>query len=201
MAALDEQTAGDDPLAFFHKWFAEAQHAKITEVNAMTLATVNAAGQPHARIVLLKGVEDGGFVFFTNYSSTKGHDLEVNPHASLLFFWKELERQVCIEGRVIKTSDEESNAYYQSRPAGSRIGAWASPQSEVIADRGQIENNFKEYEAKFGEAVIPRPPHWGGYILKPVSIEFWQGRSSRLHDRIQYRLLSDSSWKIQRLAP
>ena len=167
----------------------------------MTLATASKAGIPAARIVLLKGFDTNGFVFFTNYHSEKGMHLSENPNASLVFFWKELERQVCIEGRVIKTSDEESNAYYQSRPAGSRIGAWASPQSEVIADRGQIENNFKEYEAKFGEAVIPRPPHWGGYILKPVSIEFWQGRSSRLHDRIQYRLLSDSSWKIQRLAP
>ena len=201
LRSLTEADVADNPFDQFTRWWDEAIKSNIDEVNAMTLATASKAGIPAARIVLLKGFDTNGFVFFTNYHSEKGMHLSENPNASLVFFWKELERQVCIEGRVIKTSDEESNAYYQSRPAGSRIGAWASPQSEVIADRGQIENNFKEYEAKFGEAVIPRPPHWGGYILKPVSIEFWQGRSSRLHDRIQYRLLSDSSWKIQRLAP
>ena len=200
MAALDEQTAGDDPLAFFHKWFAEAQHAKITEVNAMTLATVNAAGQPHARIVLLKGVEDGGFVFFTNYSSTKGHDLEVNPHASLLFFWKELERQVRIEGHVVKIDEADSDAYFHSRPAGSRLGAWSSPQSQPITDRSVLDANYLKYEREFAGAPIPRPPHWGGYRVIPSIIEFWQGRSSRMHDRILFSN-AGGNWTKERLAP
>ncbi len=201
LRSLNEADVANNPIDQFTRWWDEAIKSNIDEVNAMTLATASKAGVPAARIVLLKGYDANGFVFFTNYHSEKGRQLAENPNASLVFFWKELERQVCIEGLVIKTSDEQSDSYYQSRPAGSRIGAWASPQSDVIAGREQIENSFQDYEAKFGETFIPRPPHWGGYILKPATVEFWQGRSSRLHDRIQYRLSSGNSWKIQRLAP
>jgi pyridoxamine 5'-phosphate oxidase len=201
LKSLGEQDVDIDAIDQFAIWWNDALDSNIDEVNAMTLATASKAGIPAARIVLLKGYDSNGFVFFTNYQSEKGRQLAENPNASLVFFWKELERQVCIEGVVIKTSDDESDTYYQSRPAGSRIGAWASPQSEVIAGREQIENNFQDYEAKFAETFIPRPPHWGGYILKPATVEFWQGRSSRLHDRIQYRQSEGNSWKIQRLAP
>lgn len=200
MAALDEATAGDDPLSFFHKWFSEAQAAEITEVNAMTLATCDADGKPHARIVLLKALDSQGFTFFTNYDSSKGRQIEKNPFASVVFFWKELERQVRIEGKIEKVSAEESDAYFQSRPAGSRLGAWASPQSTRISDRSVLDNNYKRYEEEFNSA-IPRPSNWGGYRILPVSIEFWQGRSSRMHDRILFEKESDGSWCKSRLAP
>lgn len=201
MAALDENTTGNDPVAFFMQWFVEASTAQITEVNAMTLASVGAEGKPHARIVLLKGVEDGGFTFFTNYDSAKGQQIASNNSVALLFFWKELERQVRIEGKIQKLSAEESDKYFNSRPAGSRIGAWASPQSQVIPDRSVLDDNYKTYEAKFADSAIPRPEHWGGYVVIPSQIEFWQGRSSRMHDRICFSANADGSWAKNRLAP
>lgn len=200
LAVLDEQVAGDNPFAFFHKWFTEAQQADAEEVNAMTLATVNNAGRPHARIVLLKGLDDKGFVFFTNYNSEKGRDIAENPNVSLVFFWKELERQVCIEGIAEKVSDAENDEYFHSRPAGSRIGAWSSPQSTVIPNRKILEENYNRYSAQYGDNA-PRPEHWGGYRIIPSSIEFWQGRSSRMHDRIIFSQNTDGSWQKSRLAP
>lgn len=201
LASLNEGDVAAHPLQQFTTWWDEAIKSEIDEVNAMTLATSTKDGLPSARIVLLKGYDERGFVFFTNYESDKGKELAANPHAALVFFWKELERQVRIEGMVEKISAEESDAYYQSRPAGSRIGAWASPQSKVISDRQVIEKNVLAYEEKFGTGFIPRPAHWGGYIVKPTSIEFWQGRSSRLHDRILYTVSNDGNWKKERLAP
>ncbi|OSZ81870.1 pyridoxamine 5'-phosphate oxidase [Chitinophagaceae bacterium IBVUCB1] len=200
LAVLDEQVAGDNPFSFFHKWFDDAHKADAEEVNAMTLATVNAAGKPHARIVLLKGLDEKGFVFFTNYNSEKGRDISENPHVSLVFFWKELERQVCIEGMAEKVSEAESDEYFMSRPAGSRLGAWSSPQSTIIADRSILEENYTRYASQYGDD-IPRPQHWGGYRVIPTTIEFWQGRSSRMHDRIQFTRSSNGNWLKNRLAP
>ncbi len=201
LAALDESVVGDSPLTFFHRWFDEALAAQISEVNAMTLATVSANTTPHARIVLLKGVENGGFTFFTNYNSHKGNEMDTHKCVALLFFWKELERQVRIEGIVRKLDAQDSDAYFHSRPEGSRIGAWASPQSSVIADRSVIENNYADYTTKFAGIAPPRPPHWGGYSVEPTSIEFWQGRSSRMHDRILFTKNADGIWDKCRLAP
>lgn len=200
LAALDEETAGSDPIAFFSKWFKEAESAKITEINAMTLATADAQNRPHARIVLLKGLDDRGFVFFTNYDSAKGRHIAENPNVSLLFFWKELERQVRIDGRIEKVPAEESDIYFHSRPEGSRLGAWASPQSTEIPHRNILELNYAKYEAEFSGVAIPRPEHWGGYIVIPERIEFWQGRSSRMHDRILFKR-DGASWYRCRLAP
>jgi pyridoxamine 5'-phosphate oxidase len=201
LAALDEQSVGDDPLLFFGKWLAEAEAAQIGEVNAMTVATVDAQGKPHARIVLLKGLDESGFVFFTNYQSAKGRQLAVHPFATMVFFWKELERQVRIDGRIEKLSDQENDAYFHSRPEGSRIGAWASPQSQLIANRNLLEENYAAFTQKFSGQSIPRPSHWGGYKLLPDHIEFWQGRSNRLHDRIVFDLQAGTDWLKQRLAP
>ena len=201
LRSLDEADVAIKPIEQFTLWWDEAINSGIDDVNAMTLATASKNGHPCARIVLLKGYDERGFVFFTNYNSHKGKELEDNPQAALVFFWKELERQVRIEGIVAKIPDAESDTYFESRPAGSRIGAWASPQSETIAEREILENNFLHYEKKFGDGSIPRPPHWGGYIVKPKLVEFWQGRSSRLHDRIQYTIQPDTSWKVERLAP
>jgi pyridoxamine 5'-phosphate oxidase len=199
--ALDAVDVDPDPVRQFQTWFAQALDAKLPEPNAMTLATVDAEGRPSARIVLIKGVDERGFVFFTNYDSRKGRELLANPAASLLFHWIELERQVRIEGRVEKTSDEESDAYYASRPLGSRIGAWASDQSQPLESREALEAREREMVAKYGDAP-PRPPHWGGYRLVPDAIEFWQGRPSRLHDRIVYtRGDAGAPWRIARLAP
>ncbi|BBU28304.1 pyridoxine/pyridoxamine 5'-phosphate oxidase [Burkholderia sp. THE68] len=199
--ALDAADVDPDPVRQFQTWFAQALDAKLPEPNAMTLATVDAEGRPSARIVLIKGVDERGFVFFTNYDSRKGRELLANPAASLLFHWIELERQVRIEGRVEKTSDEESDAYYASRPLGSRIGAWASDQSQPLESREALEAREREMVAKYGDAP-PRPPHWGGYRLVPDAIEFWQGRPSRLHDRIVYtRGDAGAPWRIARLAP
>ena len=200
LRSLNEADVSNNAIVQFTRWWDEAVASNIDEVNAMTLATATPNGIPSARIVLLKGYDEKGFVFFTNYESQKGKELAANPNAAIVFFWKELERQVRIEGIIEKTGSGESDAYYQSRPAGSRIGAWASPQSAVIQSREIIERNATEYEKKFSDGVIPRPSHWGGYILKPTQVEFWQGRSSRLHDRIQYTLI-DGVWKIERLAP
>ena len=201
LQSLSESDVANNAIDQFTNWWQEAMKAGIEDINAMTLATASKESIPSARIVLLKGYDSNGFVFFTNYQSQKGKDLADNPQGALLFFWKELERQVRIDGSIEKINAKESDAYFHSRPASSRIGAWASPQSRVISDRKVIENNFLAYEEKFGIDNIPRPEHWGGYILNPRVIEFWQGRSSRLHDRIQYTHMPDTNWKIERLAP
>lgn len=198
---LLETDLSASPIQQFTAWWEQAIAADLLEPNAMTLATASTDGLPSARIVLLKGFDEKGFVFYTNYQSYKALQLAENPKACLVFHWKELERQVRIMGVVEKVSAEESNAYFQSRPLGSRIGAWASPQSKVIPDRGWIENEFEKKKNEFGGEAIPLPPHWGGYRVKPVIIEFWQGRFSRLHDRMQYSLEENGGWKIERLAP
>ncbi len=197
---LNEEDIQADAIVQFTKWWQEALDSQIEEVNAMTLATATVDGKPSARIVLLKGYDEKGFVFFTNYNSSKGKQIAENPFVCLVFFWKELERQVRIDGTISRVSAEESDAYFSSRPVGSRIGAWASPQSKVIAKRQVIEENVVELQKSFGDKEIDRPAFWGGYLVKPTQIEFWQGRSSRLHDRFQYTLHEDG-WKIERLAP
>jgi pyridoxamine 5'-phosphate oxidase len=199
-AVLAEETVGDNPLAFFGKWFLEAQAAEVHEVNAMTLATVDAQNKPHARIVLLKGLDEKGFLFFTNYNSAKGNELDAHPYAALVFFWQELERQVRVEGFVERVAEEESDIYFHSRPEGSRLGAWASPQSEVIEERDILDSNYSMFTKKFAGMDIPRPPHWGGYRVIPSKLEFWQGRSNRMHDRIAF-IASTDDWKRFRLAP
>ena len=199
--SLAEAEVKQNPFDQFAAWWDAAIHAAIDEVNAMTLATASPDGMPAARIVLLKGFDKRGFVFFTNYESFKGQQLAENPRACLVFFWKELERQVRITGLVEKTSPQESDDYFNSRPESSRIGAWASPQSRVISSREQLEENEKKYAERFGEKPISRPAHWGGYRVKPASFEFWQGRPSRMHDRIQYSLEDNGNWIIERLAP
>ena len=200
LQTLLETDIAANPFTQFGRWWDDAVKSEIDEVNAMTLATASLTGLPAARIVLLKSFTERGFIFFTNYNSHKGKQLEQNPHACLVFFWIELERQVRITGTVEKVSAAESDAYFISRPAGSRIGAWASPQSSVITSREAIEKNAEKYEKKFADTEITRPSHWGGYIVIPTLIEFWQGRPSRLHDRLQYSKLPDG-WKIERLAP
>ena len=197
--ALEETDAAPDPLRQFQAWMDEAFAAKVPEPNAMTLATVGADGRPSTRIVLIKGCDARGIVWFTNYDSRKGRELAVHPFAALQFHWVELERVVRIEGSVERVDDAESDAYFTSRPLDSRIGAWASPQSEVIASRGVLVANAAKYAAKF-LMNPPRPPHWGGFRLKPEAWEFWQGRKSRLHDRLRYRL-EDGNWTRERLAP
>ena len=199
--SLLESDAATDPITQFDKWWQQTLNSQIVEPNAMTLATASSDGMPSARIVLMKGFDKNGFVFFTNYKSYKGMQLDENPKACLVFFWKELERQVRIMGLVKKLSSQESDEYFHSRPIGSQLGAWASPQSEVIQDRNWLDNHYLEVAAQFKEEAIQRPPHWGGYVVQPVIIEFWQGRPSRLHDRIQYTLQENGEWKIERLAP
>jgi pyridoxamine 5'-phosphate oxidase len=201
-ASLTEADVHPDPTAQFERWLSEALRAELPEPTAMTLATVDAEGRPSARIVLLKSAGADGFVFFTNYDSRKGHELAARPDAALLFYWAELERQVRIEGRVAKVPAAESDAYFAIRPLPSRIGAWASPQSRVISDRGWLEQEFAALQLRLAAAGgdVPRPPHWGGYRLVPATFEFWQGRRSRLHDRIRYRQ-DGGSWRIDRLAP
>lgn len=198
--SLDEKDIAANPIDQFEKWWKEAVKSEITEVNAMTLSTATKDGKPSARIVLLKDYDENGFVFFTNYNSHKGKELAENHYVALTFFWKEIERQVRIEGKVEKVSAEESDVYFISRPQGSRIGAWASEQSIVIANRQLLEENVKRFTEEFKNS-IPRPPHWGGYRVMPFKIEFWQGRSNRLHDRIQYTKIQEGSWKAERLAP
>ena len=201
MQSLLEKDVDSNPFNQFNAWWDDVLKSELDEVNAMTLATASSTGIPSARIVLLKSVSEQGFVFFTNYNSNKGKELEENPNACLVFFWKELERQIRITGKVKKVSAAESDEYFLSRPEGSRIGAWASPQSQVIASREIIEENTAKYEAEFAAGNIIRPPHWGGYIVMPEAFEFWQGRPNRLHDRIQYSLQKEGNWKIERLAP
>ncbi len=195
---LESGVAGT-PAEQFTRWFAEALEAGVPEPNAMTLATVGADGHPAARIVLLKGFDEQGFVFYTNYESRKGQELAEHPHAALLFFWQLLERQVRIEGQIEKATSHESDDYYRSRPLGSRIGAWVSPQSRPIT-RDMLEARTAELTESLGDDPA-RPPHWGGYRLVPHYVEFWQGRPSRLHDRLAYKLQEDGSWALQRLAP
>jgi pyridoxamine 5'-phosphate oxidase len=203
-ATLDEARSDPDPYRQFARWFDEALKARLPEPNAMTLATAGADLRPSARIVLLKGFDARGFVFYTNYASRKGLDLAAHPHVALLFHWVELERQVRIEGIAGKVDAAESDAYFTERPRASRLGAWASPQSEPVAGRAALEERFAAVEARFCDAGehIPRPPHWGGYRVVPETLEFWQGRHSRMHDRIRYRRDPDSAgWIIDRLAP
>jgi pyridoxamine 5'-phosphate oxidase len=201
LQTLNESDVANDPIQQFGKWWNEALKSEIDEINAMVLATATKDGKPSARIVLLKGYDEKGFVFYTNYDSQKGLELADNPNASIVFFWKELQRQVRIDGIIEKVSAEESDTYFNSRPEGSRIGAWASPQSKVVATRSELENSYETYHQKFAGKNIPRPTHWGGYRIKPIEIEFWQGRPNRLHDRILYSLKDEGSWKIERLAP
>jgi len=198
-SGLSEAQADADPIRQFERWFEDALRAGVPLPNAMTLATVNAAGAPSARIVLLKGVESGGFVFYTNYLSRKGRELESRAAACLLFLWSDLERQVRIDGTVRKVTPEESDAYYASRPLGARLSAWASAQSAPVASRKELESAMEAARSRHGERP-PRPPHWGGYRVEPREIEFWQGRSDRLHDRLVYRR-DGGSWKIERLSP
>ncbi len=200
LKGLHENELQYDPLKQFQKWFDEVISSGLYEPNAMHLST-SAEGRPASRIVLLKGLDTHGFVFFTNYSSRKGKEMEENPLVALTFFWKELERQVRIEGKIEKTTPEESDAYFASRPRGSQIGAWVSDQSEVIENRDFLESRQKALEEKFTDLPVPRPPHWGGYRLIPDYIEFWQGRPSRLHDRLAYSKKVDGDWKIERLSP
>lgn len=196
---LLEVNAAASPFKQFDLWFNEAVTAQVPEPTAMTLATANAEGHPSARIVLLKGFDDAGFVFFTNYLSRKGQELATQPWASLLFFWQSLERQVRIDGQIHKISDAESDAYFHSRPLGSRIGAWASAQSQPISVEA-LQQQFADTQTLYGETP-PRPPHWGGYCLVPTAFEFWQGRPSRLHDRLQYKPDGSGVWHIERLSP
>lgn len=199
--ALTETDAHDDPIQQFTRWFDEALKSQLIDVNAMTLATSSRSGEPAARIVLLKGADENGFVFYTNYESAKGRHLAENPRACLLFFWAELERQVRITGSVTRTSIEESDQYFHSRPAESQISATISPQSRPVRDRSELERRYEEFVAAHKDQLVPLPPFWGGYRLRPDSMEFWQGRKSRLHDRLLYTRSADGTWSRQRLAP
>ncbi len=198
---LREEDVDPDPIVVFRSWFDEASLSEVPEVNAMALATATADGRPSVRMVLLRGFDERGFSFFTNYESRKARELEENPRAALVMFWHDLERQVRIEGRVERVSDEESDGYFHGRPAGSRIGAWASPQSRVVAGRDALEALYADVESRYHDGVIPRPANWGGYRVIPDSIEFWQGRPNRLHDRLLYTRLPERGWLIERLAP
>ena len=225
LTGLHRNDLAADPLSQFDRWFHEAAEVKgggsrlrafgiaiykalqalfghrPVDPNAMALATADKDGRPSVRTVLLKGVDARGFIFFTNYDSRKGHDLADNPNAALVFYWADLERQVCVTGAVTKLSHEESEAYFKSRPRGARIAAWASQQSQAIADREWLEQRFKEMDAKYPSDDVPLPSYWGGYVLAPNRFEFWQGRPNRLHDRFSYTKQTDGSWRIERLSP
>jgi pyridoxamine 5'-phosphate oxidase len=198
---LDVKDVLKDPIDQFKKWFDEARKSEVPEVNAMNLSTVNSEGKPTSRIVLLKGIEAGKFIFYTNYQSQKGRELEQNPSCALTFFWPELERQVRIEGDALRVDENKSVEYFQSRPRGSQVGAWSSPQSTIIDSRDILDERKKKIEEKFeGLSVLPKPHQWGGFEIDPIMFEFWQGRPSRLHDRVQY-IKVDGIWKVHRLAP
>ncbi|CAN5575880.1 pyridoxamine 5'-phosphate oxidase [soil metagenome] len=199
-SGLSESDALPDPINQFRHWFDEALAANLHEPNAMTLATATPDGRPSARIVLLKGYDGRGFVFYTNYEGRKARDLEANPNCALVFYWGELERQVRIEGRGVQVSDKESDAYFASRPRGSRLGAWVSEQSRPVEDRSKLEERLKELEEEYEGREIPRPPFWGGYRVEPEGVEFWQGRENRLHDRLLYTRCAEE-WVIERLQP
>lgn len=199
--SLMEFHVESDPIKQFDKWWQEALKSEIPEPNAMTLATASTDGMPSARIVLLKGYDEQGFVFYTNYKSFKAMQLEENPKACLVFFWKELERQVRITGLVKRTSPQLSDEYFLSRPVESQIGAWTSPQSQVIESRDWLDERYLHLTAEYKNVKLHRPPHWGGYVVQPIIVEFWQGRPSRLHDRLQYTINENGVWKIERLAP
>ena len=199
-AGLDKADLDPDPIVQFHRWFEKVVDADLHEPNAMTLATATRDGRPSARVVLLKGYDERGFVFYTNYEGRKAGELEANPTCALLFYWGALERQVRIEGRASRLSGEESDAYFSSRPRGSRLGAWASQQSLPVEDRSVLEQRVRELEAEYEGREIPRPPFWGGYRVEPEVIEFWQGRESRLHDRLVYHRYR-GGWEIERLQP
>jgi pyridoxamine 5'-phosphate oxidase len=224
LSGLRRDDLDSDPIVQFNRWFKQASGARASgrllkffvglyksllmirglapvEVNSMTLATADAQGRPSARTVLLKGVDQRGFVFFTNYDSRKGHELEANPHAALVFYWADLERQVCIAGDVVRLPRSESEDYFKSRPRGSRIAAWASTQSEVVENRVALEDKWRAIEQRYPGEDIPMPSFWGGFVLAPVRLEFWQGRPNRLHDRFRYTRMQDGAWKIERLAP
>lgn len=200
LAGLEEADTDPNPIKQFAAWFEQALSAQLPEPNAMTLATANADGQPSARMVLLKDYDEQGFVFYTNYNSLKGQQLSTNTWAALVFWWAELERQVRIEGKVEKLSPQESDTYYYSRPIDSQLGAWVSDQSQVISSRDVLDQRLEQLKAQYARKKIPRPPHWGGFRVIPSMIEFWQGRPSRLHDRLRYRL-ADDRWMRERLAP
>lgn len=199
--SLSEDEVAESPITQFDNWWQDAEKSQLLEMNAMTLATSSHNGMVDARTVLLKAFDEKGFVFFTNYNSTKSNQLDFNANCCLLFFWKELERQVRINGIAEKISATESIEYFNSRPHGSKLGAWASPQSMVVAGKAFLKETFDYYAERFKHGEIPKPPHWGGYRVKPVQIEFWQGRPSRMHDRILYTQVSPDTWKTERLAP
>jgi pyridoxamine 5'-phosphate oxidase len=201
LAGLSERDLDPDPFVQFQKWFQETSKAGVLEPNAAVLATADAAGKPSARMMLVKGIDDRGFSFFTNYESRKGQDLTQNPKAALVFPWIELERQICITGSISRLAREESAAYFKVRPRGSRLGAWASKQSQVINSRAELEEQVKQLEKQYPDEDIPLPPNWGGYLLTPSEIEFWQGRQNRLHDRLRYTRQPDNRWRIERLSP
>src|SRR5437660_3672431 len=222
LGSLRRSDLAADPIAQFKQWFDQETGARSSgrlrkifigvykallggstpvDVTAMTLATADKEGRPSARVVLLKGVDERGFIFFTNYDSRKGQELAENPEAALVFYWADLERQVCVAGEVTQLPVEESEAYFQARPRGSQLAAWASKQSATVRDRAELEAHWKELEARYGTGEVPKPPFWGGYVLKPTRIEFWQGRPNRLHDRFRYMRHVDNTWVIERLSP
>ena len=198
---LSERDLDPDPIVQFQGWFAQALAAELPDANAMTLATCDAAGRPSARVVLLKEVDELGFVFFTNYGSRKGKELAANPRAALIFFWSALDRQVCVGGRVSEISREESEAYFATRPRASQLAAWVAVQSSVVASRAALEDKMRDLENEYAGGSVTTPPQWGGYVLAPDEIEFWQGRPSRLHDRLRYVRQDNGAWRIERLAP
>lgn len=200
-AALDARQVSRDPQMQLTRWLDAAIASKLTEPHAMTLATVDLRKRPHARVVLLRGIERKGLVFYTNYQSAKGIELAANPHGTLVFFWAELERQVRVEGKVSRVSAKQSDRYFATRPRASQLGAWASKQSAVVSSREALDEAFAQAEHRFRGKAVPRPPHWGGYVLAPVRYEFWQGQRSRLHDRVCYLLLRNGRWTIERLYP